>query len=273
MPRSAAGRRPRAGRWREALDAPRGRRRPPAPADRAHAEGVEAERRAGWLIEQRRVAPEQGELAVRRAQLEGERAAERRAVERIERERRARAARIAARAARPAPTGRSRPVLARFTRPPLETLGATLERLPRTLERGAARRQRGGRGARRGAARLRARGERPADRAAPARRRGDGLRGRRPAGPRPGGRRGLRPRRDRGAPRARGGRRPPRSSAEDERASLARARRAARRAAAEALGPVNPLAAEEYREAVARVEELEAQRGDLETGRCASCAR
>ena len=33
----------------------------------------------------------------------------------------------------------------------------------------------------------------------------------------------------------------------------------------EQLGPVNPLAQEEYAEAVAHVEELEAQRGDLET--------
>jgi len=33
----------------------------------------------------------------------------------------------------------------------------------------------------------------------------------------------------------------------------------------EALGPVNPLAAEEYREALDRVEELEAQRSDLES--------
>ena len=33
----------------------------------------------------------------------------------------------------------------------------------------------------------------------------------------------------------------------------------------EQLGPVNPLAQEEYAEAVAHVEELEAQRSDLET--------
>jgi chromosome segregation protein len=60
--------------------------------DRAH--GVEQERQAAWLIEQRRAAPEQGPLAVRRAQLEGELAAERRAAERLAREHAERVARL-----------------------------------------------------------------------------------------------------------------------------------------------------------------------------------
>jgi chromosome segregation protein len=55
-------------------------------AARAHAHALEGERHAAWLIEQRRAAPEQGPLAVRRAQLEGELAAERRAAERLARE-------------------------------------------------------------------------------------------------------------------------------------------------------------------------------------------
>ena len=59
-------------------------------AGRDHAEALERERLAGWLTEQRRAAPDAGELAVRRAEVDGELAAERRAVERIERERRAR---------------------------------------------------------------------------------------------------------------------------------------------------------------------------------------
>jgi chromosome segregation protein len=51
---------------------------------------------------------------------------------------------------------------------------------------------------------------------------------------------------------------------EEERASLrARVERLERRR--EQLGPVNPLAQEEYDEALAHVEELEAQRADLET--------
>jgi chromosome segregation protein len=54
----------------------------------------------------------------------------------------------------------------------------------------------------------------------------------------------------------------PLSNSERE-ALEARVERLARRR--EQLGPVNPLAAHEYAEAVAHVEELEAQRGDLET--------
>jgi chromosome segregation protein len=50
---------------------------------------------------------------------------------------------------------------------------------------------------------------------------------------------------------------------EEREALLARVERLMRRR--EQLGPVNPLAKQEYEEAVAHVEELEAQRGDLET--------
>ncbi len=52
-------------------------------------------------------------------------------------------------------------------------------------------------------------------------------------------------------------------SAEERQTLDARLERVARRR--EQLGPVNPLAQEEYAEAVAHVEELEAQRADLET--------
>jgi chromosome segregation protein len=63
-------------------------------AERGHGEAVEEQRRLGWLIEQRRAAPEQGPLAVRRAQIEGELAAERRQAERAARERAERARRL-----------------------------------------------------------------------------------------------------------------------------------------------------------------------------------
>ncbi len=53
---------------------------------RDHARALEQERHSAWLIDQRRATPEQGPLAVRRAQLEGELAAERRAAERLARE-------------------------------------------------------------------------------------------------------------------------------------------------------------------------------------------
>jgi chromosome segregation protein len=63
-------------------------------AERRHARAVEHERHTGWLIEQRRAAPEQGPLAVRRAELQGELGAERRQAERLERERVERLARL-----------------------------------------------------------------------------------------------------------------------------------------------------------------------------------
>jgi chromosome segregation protein len=62
-------------------------------AERRHADAGEARRRTEWLIEQRRLAPQQGPLAIRKAELEGELAAERRQAERVARERAERAAR------------------------------------------------------------------------------------------------------------------------------------------------------------------------------------
>ncbi len=63
-------------------------------ATRAHARALEQERHAAWLVEQRRAAPDQGPLAMRRAQLEGELAAERRQAERVAREHAERVARL-----------------------------------------------------------------------------------------------------------------------------------------------------------------------------------
>ncbi len=63
-------------------------------AERGRTDALEEQRRLAWLIEQRRAAPEQGPLAVRRAQLEGELAAERRQAERMARERAERARRL-----------------------------------------------------------------------------------------------------------------------------------------------------------------------------------
>jgi len=64
-------------------------------ADRVQTAASEEARRAGWLIEQRRLAPDEGATAVRRAQVEGELAAERRVAQRAERDREERAQRIA----------------------------------------------------------------------------------------------------------------------------------------------------------------------------------
>jgi len=63
-------------------------------ATRALASAEEQARRAAWLIEQRRAAPMDGASAVRRAQLEGELAAERRVAEQAARQRAERMRRI-----------------------------------------------------------------------------------------------------------------------------------------------------------------------------------
>ncbi len=65
-------------------------------AQRARAEAVEEAHRTAWLIDQRRRAPDEGPSAVRRAQLEGQLDAERAAAERATREQRLLAARTQA---------------------------------------------------------------------------------------------------------------------------------------------------------------------------------
>ncbi len=231
-------------------------------ADREQAEAAEDERRAGWLIEQRSAAPDQGETAVRRAQLEGEQAAERRAVDRVERERRARERRIAVLERQAGADSELAPQCERFV-VTLEELGGALEAGLATME-----------------------DELRADSAA-----GEALAGalRECAGEESGLQARLREFADAvtSAEVAAQQARDHAAEAEAELVALAaqlgleaspaehelaeserdvlrdRVERLARRR--EALGPVNPLAAEEYREALERVEELEAQRSDLET--------
>jgi chromosome segregation protein len=231
-------------------------------ADRTHAEAREVERHAGWMIEQRRATPEQGAAAVRRAQLDGELAAERRALERAERERLARERRIVVLRTQDA---RDRALAPRAERAAvvLAGLGAALSDELGRLE-----------------------AELEADRAA-----GDGVAAelRACATAEAGLQRGLREHgeavtaaevlaaqsRDRaqeataelGEVAARLGLESEPGTeplgAEQRTALAERIERLGRRR--EQLGPVNPLAAEEYREALERVEELEAQRVDLET--------
>jgi chromosome segregation protein len=231
-------------------------------ADREQAEAAEDERRAGWLIEQRRAAPDQGETAVRRAQLEGEQAAERRAVDRVERERRGRERRIAVLERQAGADSELAPQAERFVAT-LEGLGGALEASLATMEE-----------------------ELRADSAA-----GEALAGalRECAGAESGLQARLRELADAvtSAEVAAQQARDHAAEAEAELVALAarlgleaspaeheldeserdvlrdRVERLARRR--EALGPVNPLAAEEYREALERVEDLEAQRSDLET--------
>jgi chromosome segregation protein len=256
-------------------------------AERRWAEAGEELRRTQWLIEQRRAAPQQGPLAVRRAQLEGElgverRQAERQARERTERERRGERLR--------AQLAGDRELLPRADRL-LGALQATGEGLSeRVAQLGgelAADRAAGEQLAAQLRAcageeekiqtQLRAAGEvvtaaevaaqRLRDQAAEAELELKGIVERlgwsppeRAPGPRAGGQAArLEP-----APADAGIEEAGEALEEEQvQALLARAERLERRR--QQLGPVNPLAQEEYAEAVAHVEEMEGRREDLET--------
>jgi chromosome segregation protein len=231
-------------------------------AARARDEAAESERHTGWLIEQRRTAPDEGPAAERRAQLESALASERRLIERAERERTERANRIAGERERLARDEALRPAAERLaealagagaavaTR--LEALEAELQADREAGEKLAAELRACAAHETQVQARLKERGEEVTrgevraqqvrDRAADA----DRELGRLAA------KLGLE------AEAAE-------HELEDgERADLeGRIERLRRRR--EQLGPVNPLAKREYEEAVAHVEELESQREDLET--------
>jgi chromosome segregation protein len=230
-------------------------------AEREYAEALERERLAAWVIEQRRVTPDVGDLAVRRAELEGELAAERRAVERIEGERRAREQRATSLAAQRDSDAALAPRTDRFARA-LELLAGTLaERLVAFEEELAADRAAGAElagelrectGAEAG---LQARLRERADALTSAEVRAQQARDQSAEGELElqtlAGLLGL---------EALPGEQP---LAEPERAALRESvERFARRR--EQLGPVNPLAGDEYREALERADELETQRNDLE---------
>jgi chromosome segregation protein len=231
-------------------------------ATRARDEAAESERHTGWVIEQRRTAPDEGPAAARRAQLESALASERRLIERAERERVERQNRIAAERERLARDEVLRPAAERLAealadagaavRTRLEALEAELqadreagEKLAGELRACAAQETQV-------QARLKERGEdvtrgevraqQVRDRAADAHRELNRL----------AAKLGL-------------GAEPAEHELDDiERADLeGRIERLRRRR--EQLGPVNPLAKHEYDEAVAHVEELESQREDLET--------
>jgi chromosome segregation protein len=230
-------------------------------AERDHAQALERERLAGWLIEQRREAPDAGEIAVRRAELDGELAAERRAVERVERERLARERRIEILGRQAELDTALAPQNERFA-VVLATLGEALQERLAVLEQELAADRAAGEAL--GAQLRECAGEETGlqdrlrecadaltgaevqaqqvrDQVAEAALELQGL----------AGRLGL---------EATPGEQP--LSEEDSKLLPDRVERLARRRAQ--LGPVNPLAGAEYREALERVEELEAQRADLE---------
>jgi chromosome segregation protein len=239
-------------------DADRARR----DADRARSHAQEDQHRAEWLIEQRREQPEQGEAAVRRAQLEGELAAERRIAERAARERAERSRRILVLAAQLEREETLLPSAQRLvdvltavfagTAATLETLEAELEADRAEGEGVAAELRACAKEEAEVQGRLRARNEAVTqaevraqqlrDLAAEADQELGGLAERL------------------GLPAQ-----PAEEALPDEEAQQLRARIERLQRRREQLGPVNPLAKQEYDEALAHVEELETQREDLET--------
>jgi chromosome segregation protein len=232
-------------------------------ADRRLAEAAEQQRKAGWLIEQRRAAPEQGPLAVKRAELEGELAAERRALERRraeEAERRQRIERLRAQRESDLRLAPRAERLAAACAGAGEAMVGVVEQVERLLQEDRA-------AGERVAAELRACATEEAEIQSALRVEGEAVTGAEVAAQRL---------RDQAAEAAQElasvcerleleltDEQPEPLGEEQEQALRARLERLARRR--EQLGPVNPLAAQEYAEALAHVEELEERRTDLET--------
>ena len=231
-------------------------------AARALAEVNESVRQLQWLIEERRKAPEQGEAAVQRAQLEGELAAERRVAEQAERQRQQRAERIASLEARVARDSALGPAAAKLA-DALSDLHQAVVARAAILEAELESDRSAGEGI---ANELRACATEEASVQQRLRQIAELVTGAEVR---------AQQARDAEAEASReiaelaeqlGLEAGPREEAlgEDERATLqAKRERLVRRR--EQLGPVNPLAQQEYEEALAHVEELEAQREDMET--------
>ena len=242
-------------------------------SERRQTEAAEAVRRSQWLIEQRRAAPAQGPLAVRKAELEGELASERRQAERLEREvqqRRAQVARLRAQ------LGADRELV-----PLAERLGAALRGADEAVQaRVSAVEQELAADCLAGeemAGELRRCAALEAEIQASLRGAGENVTGAEVAAQRlrdqageaelecssVAERLGLSGPEDQAAV-AEDAQASATGLDEEEIAALrARVERLTRRR--EQLGPVNPLAQEEYAEAVAHVEEMEGRRADLET--------
>jgi len=231
-------------------------------ADRARTAAAEDERRINWTIGERKKAPEQGETAVRRAQVEGELAAERRVAERAAREREERAQRItflegklvADRALVPA-AARVAEALGQAT----VAIAARLEMLEADLEADRA----AGEGV---AERLRACAAEEAQIQNELRDRGEAVtaaevRAQQVRDSAAEAEEELNALAEKLGLEATPAEEP--LSEDDAQQLRLRIERLARRR--EQLGPVNPLAKAEYDEAIAHVEELERQRTDLET--------
>ena len=231
-------------------------------AERAHARAGERQARTEWLIEQGRAASEQGPLAVRRAQLQGELAAERRQAEHVAREqaeRLDRAERLRAQHSADAELLPSARRLAAALNDAAEAVAERIAAFEQELgaDRAAGEEIAGELSSCAGAeaeiqTRLRAAGELVTEAEVAAQRLRDQAGEAELEVASIAERLGL----DSSEP----------AEALDEeqtRSLLGRVERLERRR--EQLGPVNPLAQDEYAEAVAHVEEMEGRRADLET--------
>ncbi len=230
-------------------------------AVRAHDEASEQERRVVLLIEQRRSAGDEGPGAVRRAQVEAELAAERRLAERAERDRAERSARTAHAEARLARERALVPDAERLVTVLAEAAAAIAARVEVFDAELATHRQAG----EHVAVELRACAREEAELHGRLKRDGEAVTGAEVRAQQARDRMAEADAELRGLAEPLGLEPEPAEEPlpDEERAQLAqRIERLQRRR--EQLGPVNPLAQEEYEEAVAHVDELERQRGDLE---------
>ncbi|HWX52926.1 MAG TPA: hypothetical protein VNY34_06515, partial [Solirubrobacteraceae bacterium] len=236
-------------------------------AERRHADAAEAGHRSQRLIEQRRSAPAEGPLAVRKAELEGELAAERRQAERMTRAYAERVARIERLRAQQAADVAAVPLAERLGAV-LASAGEAVASRVEQLEQQLARDHAAGEEM---AAELRACAEQEAEIQSRLRSAGELVTEAEVAAQRLRDQAseaqlelsGVAERLGLPVPGSEGGRETAALDQEQIDALLARVERLGRRR--EQLGPVNPLAQEEYGEAVAHVEELERRRTDLET--------
>jgi chromosome segregation protein len=235
-------------------------------AERAALEAGEAYRRSGWLLEQRLSEPAQGAQAVRIAELEGELAAERRALSRREQEQRERASRVAQLRAQLA-ADRAAAAPAQRLASALQGIGELFTARVAVLDEALARERSTGEqmaaelracAAQESEiqARLRVAGESVTEAEVSAQRARDHVE--EAAAELRAVVAGL------GAEAEQEAAQEPQPLPDEEAQALReRVERLARRR--EQLGPVNPLAQDEYTQAVEHVEELEGQRTDLET--------
>ncbi|HTA12949.1 MAG TPA: AAA family ATPase, partial [Solirubrobacteraceae bacterium] len=234
-------------------------------AERAQAEAAEAQRRTEWLIEQRRAAPAQGAQAVRQAELEGELAAERRQRERREQDRRERQMRIERLRRQHETDLASQPRAERLAAALTLAAEAVQQRVEQFEGELAADRVAG----EQMAGELRACAAQEAEIQSALRACGEAVTEAEVAAQRLRDRAGEAELESAGVAEQLGLDEAERDGAheplEEEQALALRTRMERLSRRREQLGPVNPLAQEEYAQALAHVEELESQRGDLET--------